>query len=66
MVSNEKKLDKQKLLNYSSVDFSIGDKVIHNEFGEGKVLGINENKLQIRFNNSSEIIKIFSDFVKKI
>jgi DNA helicase-2/ATP-dependent DNA helicase PcrA len=66
VISNEKKIEKQKLLNYSSINFSIGDKIFHSEFGEGQVLGINDNKLQIRFNKSSEIIKIFSDFVKKI
>ena len=66
VISDEKKIEKQKLLNYSSINFSIGDKIFHSEFGEGQVLGINDNKLQIRFNKSSEIIKIFSDFVKKI
>ena len=66
MVSEEKKAEKNKLLNYSNINFSVGDKVLHSEFGEGQILGINDNKLQIRFNNSSEIIKIFSDFVKKI
>merc|ERR1711991_191276 len=66
VISDEKKIEKQKLLNYSSINFSVGDKVFHSEFGEGQVLGINDNKLQIRFNKSSEIIKIFSDFVKKI
>ncbi|MAZ07695.1 MAG: DNA helicase II [Rickettsiales bacterium] len=66
VVSEEKKAEKNKLLNYSNINFSVGDKVLHSEFGEGQILGINDNKLQIRFNNSSEIIKIFSDFVKKI
>ena len=66
LVSEEKKAEKQKLVNYSSIDFSIGDNVFHSEFGKGQVLGINDNKLQIRFESNSEIIKIFSDFVKKI
>tara|TARA_Y100000589_G_scaffold331950_1_gene388110 strand:+ start:1080 stop:3224 length:2145 start_codon:yes stop_codon:yes gene_type:complete len=66
LVSEEKKAEKQKLVNYSSIDFSIGDNVFHSEFGKGQVLGINDNKLQIRFKSNSEIIKIFSDFVKKI
>ena len=32
----------------------------------GPFLGVSENKLQIRFDKSKEIIKIFSDYVSKI
>jgi len=39
--------------------------VVHNDFGEGKVLGINGKKLQVKFKNCEEIMSIFSDFVKK-
>ena len=66
VVSEQNKKFKKKLKTFISCDFSIGDNIYHEEFGEGKVLGINEKKLQIRFKNSNEILKIFSDFVKKI
>ena len=66
VVSEKNEKFKKKSNNYISCDFSIGDNIFHEEFGEGKVLGINEKKLQIRFKSSNEIIKIFSDFVKKI
>ncbi len=58
--------EKNKLLQFTSEDFKIGDKVMHKEFGIGTILGISEKKLQIRFDRSKEIIKIFSDFVSKI
>ena len=34
--------------------------------GKGIVLGINDDKLQIRFEKKKEILKVLSDFVKKI
>ncbi len=46
--------------------FSIGDYILHSEFGKGKILGVNGKKLQIKFENKSSIVNIFSDFVKKI
>ena len=49
----------------SNNKFSIGDFVLHSEFGKGKVLGVNGKKLQIKFENNSGIVNIFSDFVKK-
>ena len=49
----------------SNNKFSVGDFVLHSEFGKGKVLGVNGKKLQIKFENNSGIINIFSDFVKK-
>tara|TARA_B100000963_G_C22628037_1_gene673390 strand:+ start:236 stop:2389 length:2154 start_codon:yes stop_codon:yes gene_type:complete len=57
---------KNKLEQFESEKFNIGDKVRHDEFGVGIVLGISEKKLQIRFNNSKELIKIFSDYVNKM
>ena len=53
-------------INYVSEKFKIGDNVYHEQFGVGKVLGINNKKLQIRFQNNAEIIKIFDDYVKKL
>ena len=50
----------------SNNKFSVGDFVLHSEFGKGKVLGVNGKKLQIKFENNSGIINIFSDFVKKL
>ena len=38
---------------------------MHDEFGEGKVLGINGKKLQVKFTSSKEIVSVFSDFIKK-
>ena len=50
---------------YKNEQFSIGDKVLHSEFGKGVVLGVSGERLQIRFNEKNEIIKIFSDFIEK-
>jgi len=55
-----------KSIDYVSEKFKIGDNVYHEQFGVGKVLGINNQKLQIRFQNNSEIIKIFDNYVKKL
>ncbi len=49
----------------SNNNFSIGDFVLHSEFGKGKILGINGKKLQIKFESNSGIVNIFSDFVTK-
>ncbi len=57
---------KKKLDQFSDNKFKVGDRIQHEQFGEGIVLGITEKKLQIRFNNSNEVIKIFSDYVKKM
>ncbi len=65
-ISQKNEDEKKKLVQYLSEDFSIGDKVIHSDYGVGIILGITEKKLQIRFNSSNEVIKIFSDFVTKI
>mgnify|MGYP001191152612 CR=1 FL=1 len=53
-------------IDYVSEKFKIGDNVYHEQFGVGKVLGINNQKLQIRFQNKAEIIKIFDNYVKKL
>ncbi|MDC3091466.1 UvrD-helicase domain-containing protein [Rickettsiales bacterium] len=50
---------------YRNKKFTIGDNVLHTEFGKGIVLGISGERLQIRFSEKKEIMKIFSDFVDK-
>ena len=61
--SNEKN---NKLKIIKSSDFKVGDKVLHEDFGQGIILGVNYKTLQINFENQNEIVKLFSDFVKKI
>ncbi len=65
-VSKRLEKPKNKLQQFSNENFNVGDKVSHKEFGIGIVLGVSEKKLQIRFNSSNEVIKIFSDYVVKI
>ena len=65
-VKSKKTEKKKKLSQFINKTFSIGDKVRHDDFGLGTILGVSENKLQIRFDKSKEIIKIFSDYVSKI
>ena len=65
-VKSKKTEKKKKLSQFINKTFSIGDKVRHDDFGLGTILGVSENKLQIRFDKSKEIIKIFSDYVTKI
>ena len=65
-ISTQEKKEKQKLSSLVNSNFSVGDKVLHEHFGKGLVLGISENQLQIRFENDDKIIKIFSDYVKKL
>ena len=50
----------------SNNKFSVGDFVLHSEFGKGKVLGVNGKKLQIKFENNSGIVTFFQIFVKKL
>ena len=65
-ISTKEKKEKQKLSNLVNSNFDIGDKVFHEHFGKGLVLGTSENQLQIRFENDDKITKIFSDYVKKL
>jgi len=65
-ISTKEKKDKQKLSSLVNTNFNIGDKVFHEQFGKGLVLGISENQLHIRFENDEKVIKIFSDYIKKI
>ena len=65
-VSEKNIPSKNKLPQYINKDFIVGDKVSHKDFGIGIILGVSENKLQIRFEKSNEIVKIFSDFVSKV
>ncbi|MEC8265453.1 MAG: UvrD-helicase domain-containing protein [Pseudomonadota bacterium] len=62
---NHIKSEKKSFKILSNSTFSVGDFVQHSEFGKGKILGVNGKKLQIKFDNNSGIINIFSDFVKK-
>lgn len=55
----------KKIDHIKSNEFSVGTFVKHDDFGEGKVLGINGKKLQVKFKKFEEIMSIFSDFVKK-
>ena len=55
----------KKIDHIKSNEFSVGTLVKHDDFGEGKVLGINGKKLQVKFKKFEEIMSIFSDFVKK-
>ena len=59
----EKRLKKIDYI--KSNEFAVGTLVQHDDFGEGKVLGINGKKLQVKFKKFEEIMSIFSDFVKK-
>ena len=66
MTNIQKKKKKKKKLNHLANNrFSIGENIFHNDYGVGKILGINGKKLQIKFNNYPEMISIFSDYVKK-
>jgi DNA helicase-2/ATP-dependent DNA helicase PcrA len=65
-VSKKIEKPKNKLEQFLNEEFQVGDKINHQEFGIGTILGISEKKLQIRFNSSKEVIKIFSDYVKKV
>ena len=49
-----------------SEKFKIGDKVIHEELGEGTVLGISNDKVQITFHKTKEVVKVFADYIKKL
>ena len=62
---NTLKSDRKAFKILSNNHFSIGDFVLHSEFGKGKILGINGKKLQIKFESNSGIVNIFSDFVTK-
>ena len=49
-----------------SENFKIGEIIFHQEFGKGIILGISDSKLQIRFDKNNNIVKVLSDYVKKI
>lgn len=65
-VSSSTKKEKTKLEQFSDEHFKIGEKIKHKDFGFGIILGISDKKLQVRFEGSNEVIKIFSDYVSKI
>ena len=67
LILNKNQLEKQKIKieNIHNNKYSVGDFVLHDEYGEGKVLGINGKKLQVKFTSSKEIVSVFSDFIKK-
>ncbi len=57
------KTGKKKMFENSS-QFSVGEKIFHEDFGYGRVININGNKLQIVFEKSA-IKTLSEDFVKK-
>ncbi len=67
LILNKNILEKpKKKINYiSNKIFKIGDTVLHEDLGKGKVLGINGKTLKVKFDKLQEITSIFSDFVKK-
>jgi DNA helicase-2/ATP-dependent DNA helicase PcrA len=65
-ISTKEKVDKKRLSSLVNTKFDIGDKVSHDQFGKGLVLGIYDDQLHIRFENDDKITKIFSDYVKKL
>ena len=65
-ISTKEKEVKQKLSSLVNTKFDIGDKVSHDQFGKGIVLGSYDDQLHIRFENDDKITKIFSDYVKKL
>jgi len=62
---NENNNNRNKIKRIADSYFEIGDKVLHKQFGKGVVLGISENQLQIRFNDSEKIVKVFEEYVEK-
>ncbi len=56
----------RKILYYDNPEFIVGDIVLHSEFGRGTVLGVSGEKLQVRFSNKDDIVKVYSNFVQKI
>ena len=66
VISDVKKLGKQ-LQNAKEFPYKVGDKVTHIKFGIGKVVGVNEKKIQVQFvDGKKEIAMILADkFLKK-
>tara|TARA_B100000989_G_scaffold163275_1_gene121969 strand:+ start:2746 stop:4890 length:2145 start_codon:yes stop_codon:yes gene_type:complete len=63
-VENAKKTN--QISSIKSEKFQIGEIIFHQEFGKGIILGISESKLQIRFDKNNNIVKVLSDYVKKL
>ena len=59
-ISTKEKVDKQKLSSLVNTKFDIGDKVSHDQFGKGIVLGSYDDQLHIRFENDDKINFIVS------
>ncbi len=55
-----------KIESVKSEKFKIGEKIFHEDFGKGIILGITDSKLQVRFEKNDNIIKVLSDYVTKI
>ena len=51
---------------FKNNEFKIGDKVKHETYGYGTVLGVDYKTLQIVFREKKEIETLISDFVEKI
>ena len=56
--------NRSKRENTQQVHFSPGDRVTHNKFGEGKVVHIQGNKLDVEFENG-DIKRLLSSFIEK-
>jgi len=59
---------KEKNVYTSDVDFSYGDKVMHEKFGMGVVIGINKDIISIAFNKSVGIKQLLKNHksIKKV
>ena len=54
----------RNLLEKKKSKFNIGDKVFHNTFGNGIVLGTDFEKVQVKFEDSDEIIKLLDSYLQ--
>ena len=65
--NNQNKIDYKKNID-QTVDYKIGDKIIHEEFGEGIVIGVEKYIITVAFSFPSEIKKIIKGHksIKKV
>ena len=66
VISDTKKLEKQ-LKEAKNLPYKVGETVTHIKFGLGRVVGVNEKKIQVQFvDGKREIAMILADkFLKK-
>ena len=67
-VDNSKIVKKEKNIYTENVDYKYGDKIVHDKFGQGVVVGINNNIVSIAFNNKIGIKQFLKNHksIKKI